>query len=372
MSLVFFPFLNAFFYLGFIIAFISWVLIIREKGYNLAYFFAIPLVKELAILLLLSAISLLYASNLSYGIRYWSMILQAFLSYLMLYESLDSKEVLLKFQQILLIPALVVASYGIFEYLIGNTGRAVSFFGNPNYLSVYLLIFIPIALGLATETGLPKFKRCLAGIVFIACSAAILLTLSRGAWVGITIALIFFSILKDRRFLVLFLVIILLIPFLAPEEVINRIKTITSIESNMDRINLWSTTIEMIKDYPILGVGIGNFRPVYAKYVPVDWKAHSHNIFLQFTVELGILGLLFIIYFLYLLSKIALTILKSYNFNKKGAGLALGTVTALLALFINLQFDFQISDRPTVMLTLFLIANLSFLAKDHSPLDSSG
>ncbi|NLM97413.1 MAG: hypothetical protein GX175_07380 [Halanaerobiaceae bacterium] len=367
MSLVFFPFLNALFYPGFLLAFISWLLIIMEKSYNLAYFLSIPFVKELAVLLLLSTISLSYASDLSYGIRYWTMILQAFLSYLMIYESLDSKDVLLKFQQILLIPALVVALYGIVGYLMGNTERAVSFFTNPNYLSVYLLLLIPIALGLITESSLPVFKRFFAAVVFTACSVALLFTMSRGAWLGITTALILFSVIKDRRFLVLLLVIVLLVLLAAPPEVISRMKTIISIKSNMDRIKLWSSTIEMIKDHPVLGVGIGNFRPVYAEYASGKLMIHTHNIFLQFTVELGIAGLLFIIYFLYLLARVALTVLKKYDYNKKGTGAALGTVTSLLALLIDLQFDFQIIDRLTAMLALFLIANLSFLAEGFSP-----
>ena len=367
MSLVFFPFLNALFYPGFLLAFISWLLIIMEKSYNLAYFLSIPFVKELAVLLLLSTISLSYASDLSYGIRYWTMILQAFLSYLMIYESLDSKDVLLKFQQILLIPALVVALYGIVGYLMGNTERAVSFFTNPNYLSVYLLLLIPIALGLITVSSLPVCKRFFAAVVFTACSVALLFTMSRGAWLGITTALILFSVIKDRRFLVLLLVIVLLVLLAAPPEVISRMKTIISIKSNMDRIKLWSSTIEMIKDHPVLGVGIGNFRPVYAEYASGKLMIHTHNIFLQFTVELGIAGLLFIIYFLYLLARVALTVLKKYDYNKKGTGAALGTVTSLLALLIDLQFDFQIIDRPTAMLALFLIANLSFLAEGFSP-----
>jgi len=297
------------------------------------------------------------------------MVLQALLSYLMLYEVIDSKESILKFQQILLIPALLVASYGIFEYLLGfSEGRVVSFFGNPNYLSVYLLLFIPISLGLVTETSLSNVKRWFAGIVFIACSCALLLTLSRGAWLGTIVALTLFTVLKDKRFLVLLLIIALIIPFVVPDYVIDRFKTITSINSNMDRINLWSTTIEIIRDHPILGVGIGNFRPVYAEYAQGKLMAHTHNIFLQFTVELGIPGLLFIIYFLYLLGKIALTILKKYDFNKKGGGLVLGLIMALLALFIDLQFDFQIADRPMAMLILFLIVNSAFLARDDSPL----
>ncbi|HHU92112.1 MAG TPA: hypothetical protein GXZ20_03095, partial [Halanaerobiaceae bacterium] len=68
------------------------------------------------------------------------------------------------------------------------------------------------------------------------------------------------------------------------------------------------------------------------------------------------------------LGKIALTILKKYDFNKKGGGLVLGLIMALLALFIDLQFDFQIADRPMAMLILFLIVNSAFLARDDSPL----
>lgn len=368
MALVSFPFINALFYLGFLMALISWILIIIKKNYSIAYIMKIPLARELAILLLISTITLFYVSDLSYGVRYWSMILQAFLSYLMIYEVIDSKELIMKFKYILLIAVLLVASYGIYGYLVGmNKDRAISFFTNPNYLSVYLLIFIPISLGLAAEESLSKGKRFLSVIVFIVSSIALVMALSRGAWLGTIVALVLFAILKDKRFLLLLLIVALIVPFIVPDNVINRFKSITSINSNMDRINLWSITIEIIKDNPLLGVGIGNFRNIYAEYTEGKPMIHSHNIFMQFTVELGIPGLLFIIYFIYLLCKIALTVLKSYDFNKEGGGLVLGTVMSLLALLIDLQFDFQIIDRPTAMLTLFLVASLVFLARDYYP-----
>lgn len=128
MALVSFPFINALFYLGFLMALISWILIIIKKNYSIAYIMKIPLARELAILLLISTITLFYVSDLSYGVRYWSMILQAFLSYLMIYEVIDSKELIMKFKYILLIAVLLVASYGIYGYLVGmNKDRAISF-----------------------------------------------------------------------------------------------------------------------------------------------------------------------------------------------------------------------------------------------------
>lgn len=66
------------------------------------------------------------------------------------------------------------------------------------------------------------------------------------------------------------------------------------------RLDLWRNTLAMVRDHPVAGVGIGNFRIEFPPYsnrvVQVEWfgaklqPKHAHNDFLQILAELGIVG----------------------------------------------------------------------------------
>jgi O-antigen ligase len=62
------------------------------------------------------------------------------------------------------------------------------------------------------------------------------------------------------------------------------------------RLHLWRETLEMIRDSPLSGVGLGNFRLVFeSEYNPEvnsDGRrgVHAHNLWLHMTAELGIIG----------------------------------------------------------------------------------
>jgi len=64
------------------------------------------------------------------------------------------------------------------------------------------------------------------------------------------------------------------------------------------RLNLWQASLEMIRENPFFGVGLDNFLYAYRGRYILDaaWQEpnlnHPHNIFLDFTTRLGLLGLL--------------------------------------------------------------------------------
>ena len=64
------------------------------------------------------------------------------------------------------------------------------------------------------------------------------------------------------------------------------------------RVNLWHSSLEMIREHPLLGVGLDNFLYAYRGRYILDaaWQEpnlnHPHNIFLDFTTRLGVFGLI--------------------------------------------------------------------------------
>lgn len=62
-----------------------------------------------------------------------------------------------------------------------------------------------------------------------------------------------------------------------------------------DRINLWEYAWETFLEYPIFGIGWGNFRESIVGTVTVYTEMETHNIYLQLLSETGIVGTIMIL-----------------------------------------------------------------------------
>jgi O-antigen ligase len=85
---------------------------------------------------------------------------------------------------------------------------------------------------------------------------------------------------------------------------IRKVDEIAAPTSMGQRVKLWENTIDMIKEKPLLGVGLGGFEKVYSekmKNAP-EWQKNilhdPHNQFLKIVAELGLIGLLPFLYML--------------------------------------------------------------------------
>lgn len=205
----------------------------------------------------------------------------------------------------------VVALYGFWQFLHPSqyastwldtdmfssiSLRVYSTLANPNVLGTYFLLIIPFAVAmLLTAPGLWKKIVCalLCGMLVL-CLA---LTYSRGCYLGLLFAAAIFLVLLDRRFLILFVALIVLCPFYLPETIITRFTSIGDMAdgSTAYRVYVWIATLQMLKDYWFCGIGPGEvaFSQVYSLYGYAALGApHAHNLFLQITCEMGIVGLL--------------------------------------------------------------------------------
>jgi putative inorganic carbon (HCO3(-)) transporter len=70
-----------------------------------------------------------------------------------------------------------------------------------------------------------------------------------------------------------------------------------AITSWQGRVQLWSRALAMIRDFPLTGIGMGTINQVTSALYPLPWDdadivGHSHNLFLQVGVDLGLPGLI--------------------------------------------------------------------------------
>lgn len=192
--------------------------------------------------------------------------------------------------------------------------RVYSTLQNPNVLGEYFLLVTPFAFALALTAGNRRKK-----ILWLAATAAmcicLLLTYSRGCYLGLAFSAAVFLVLLDRRFLILIGAGLLLCPFVLPDTIWSRILSIGDMgdTSTQYRVQIWQGSLRMLRDYWLCGVGPGEgaFNSVYPLYTlnAVD-TPHSHSLYLQILCETGIAGLAAFLGFLGSLYRSLLTALR--------------------------------------------------------------
>jgi len=226
--------------------------------------------------------------------------------------------------------------YIIYNYFSTDISRATGIFSNINDTGTLLMVSLIFVI--SYFEFLKNKYRYLMLIPGILGSLAILLTLSRGSFIGLIAGLTTYS-LRSKKHIVVFVIIILLMSAViySNPKLNNRFFDSITIRENMDRIYIWLSSVEMIKDYPIKGVGPGNFPIIYPLYKhDYDQKTHTmsyaHNIFLNMAVETGLIGF---ILFSAIIIIILIMAIKIYNKN----ALSRGVVAAFLSVLIHNQFD---------------------------------
>jgi putative inorganic carbon (HCO3(-)) transporter len=167
-------------------------------------------------------------------------------------------------------------------------GRATGTFVLPGELAGYLIIFLPIAFAIARVTH-DKVLRVLALCALLIGMAALALTFSRAGWMGFAAAVAFFAFSGGgvrRRYAPLILLgglAAVLIVFNAhhnPAE-------------NYTRLSIWQAGIEIVRRFPLTGVGPFDFARIYpfARQPDGDLTAfHAHSFLLTIFAETGIVG----------------------------------------------------------------------------------
>jgi len=227
-----------------------------------------------------------------------------------IYLTVDTKKKLVRFIKILLVFVALTGVYGIIQRIKGvdvnpefvdmftnngMPGRVYSTFSNPNNFAQLLVLFMPFFIPAMVSASNVRDKI----ILFIALCVtfvALAMTYSRSCWVGFALAVVTFVCIFDKRFIIpMIFVVIAAIPFL-PDTIMNRIFTIGPMEdsSNSYRIYIWESCWEMIKDFGTTGLGLGpaSFRVMYPGYASVVavTAPHSHMLYMQIVLEMGILG----------------------------------------------------------------------------------
>lgn len=255
----------------------------------------------------------------------WCIYFAFMVFYFVVINTVKTKKQLFDILTIFAISGTLVCLYGIAQYVFGwNVTQAwmdeemfsdikmrvYSTLENPNVLGEYILLVLPVSVGLIWAKDKPIQKIiCLlmAGVMFV----TLILTLSRGCWIGFVLSAAVFVTFAYGKLWGLLLIALPFLPMVLPESIINRILSIGNMEdsSTSYRVYIWLGSLAMMKDFWLSGIGFGSsaFKEVYPFYSYSGIVApHSHNMFLQILVETGVVGIsTFVLVCLYFVKKLA-------------------------------------------------------------------
>ncbi len=281
----------------------------------------------------------------------------------------------------------VVAIYGLIQYIgydflpLEVKHSPVSTLGNVNFVAQFYLASLPFV-GIAvfiTRNARNKYVFCAVTTLAL---IHLLLTYSRGGYLGLFSGLLlgmflyfrsrwytFLCFLQDLNrwfktltfWIIIAGVTLVTCTFLYLDQG-RLIRQIVSIfheqqESNRYRLLTWKSTLNMVADYPVLGVGVGNFRFNISHYkTPELWELQdptgrmrqlrTHNDYLNILAESGVLGFLsFVILIGFVLSKglkFALKTKNHYQNLNSWFWLRLGGLMAMVATLTQSIFDFNL------------------------------
>lgn len=152
--------------------------------------------------------------------------------------------------------------------------------------------------GVALYGGLERRRRVVAFVATGVVAAAVFLTFTRTAWFGLAFAALVLAAFGGRRHLlragvVLAVLAGLLLAFQPGFR--NRVMSTLSGARNQDRVGIWQTCAEVVKDHPLTGIGYGNMpvvgQPYFDRVSPrtkPQFRAWCHNTFFTAYVEGGV------------------------------------------------------------------------------------
>lgn len=195
------------------------------------------------------------------------------------------------------------------SFFVEGVRRVNSVYGHPNNLGLYMDRIWPLAAALTLwrhdirDARRVFTYRLFAGISCLLALGGMLVSFSKGSLLGgffALVVLVFWLPLATRwrRAALAGLGALVVVGLLAAPFVgIERLNPFG--ESSSIRLSTWASALAMLRDHPIFGIGLDQFGLLYPRYIDPSLAgtneintAHPHNLLLDITLRMGILGLI--------------------------------------------------------------------------------
>ena len=284
-----------------------------------------------------------------------------------------------------------ISIYALYQFLSGSNrvwhlpalykGRASGTYISPNNLAGFLEILLPLALSYTLVGRAKPVTKVFLGYAALMMVAGIGVTLSRGSWLSVAVALsVLFGVLAFHRnyrlpALVLLSVLIGGGVFFFSKTVFlkNRVTQTVVASKNVEvdvRFELWGAAARMWQDYVWFGMGPGHFDNRFRAYRPAAIQLQPdrvHNDYLNALVDWGVIGAAIITL---ALGALFAGLARTWNHVRRAENefrtnqsnkfaFVLGSAAGLVALLVHSVVDFNMQIPANAILAISLMALLT-------------
>lgn len=308
---------------------------------------------------------------------------------------IDNPKRLKKTVLLVIVFGSLMAFFGILQrlanpegiYGVRPTPYAVPFgsFVNQHHFAAFMEMTIGLTLGLLYNKSTKKDKRLLLAMAVVIMGIALVFTSSRGGILSLFGVIGFVTLISflrkntgdededeeipkssfQRKFaligggLALVLVLFGSILLLGGGESLTRgMGFINQSDISNGRSHFWSVTLQIIRDYPILGAGFNAYGVAFTHYD--TWNGslrieQAHNDYLQIFADAGIFGLACALAFVYFLFKQGLEKINQTT-DRYRRGVVIGALAGCFGILLHSFFDFPLRTPSNAFYFLMLTA----------------
>lgn len=295
--------------------------------------------------------------------------------YLLIALFLDDWDALRPIFGALLVVGLLVGGHALWQYASGDLSRVgfvsetgaveyriASFFPHPNQLAGFVVLFVPLSVGLyrVFESRLARAACVLMGLLAV---PAAILTYSRGVLVALVALVLVLA--RSKRAWPLIVAAAVVVVLLAPAAWHDRVADVGRLDRPeiATRLDFWDAAVSMFQANPAVGVGLNNFDVAYMglertgrSFLPGTGLAPpetAHNLYLNTLAEQGLIGIAALALLVLAAGRLVLALRRSEDPRIRGFGL--GLLGAGIALLVSNLFDVTFVDPKTSMLAWTLL-----------------
>ncbi|MFC2093234.1 O-antigen ligase family protein [Bacteroidota bacterium] len=201
---------------------------------------------------------------------------------------------------------------------------------------------------------------------------SMILTQSRNVFLGTFVSFIIYGIVINRKFLLSFIVVLVLVWLFSPLDFQSRMLSIGNIDhpSNKSRLMMWDVGLKMFNDHPFTGVADSHMSDVYKLYKEPEFNgegSHLHSNFIMILATTGIFGFLSYVGMMLLIFIKQIKIFKKEKESKIDRALLFGSILVMVSFNVAGVFEWSFGDHEVMTVFFFLISIPFIIYSINSP-----
>lgn len=246
------------------------------------------------------------------------------------------------------------------QHRVGSTLYTMTFAG----ILAQLVVFYAAG---ALARGLGKWERVLITVAVTFQFVALLLTMTRGAWLAVVVGAIALCLLIRNRTVVIagaaLLVLLLVFTSFQSRDQARMISVTDFIGSAPDRnirtrLVLWEIAWDLFRENPVIGVGMGDYEAEAIRLAQgrdIQTAIDAHNVPLQILATRGLVGFIPFVYFWVMAFRVVAQASRRSERRSRAHHYALGGLAVIVVVLVGALTENNIDDEEVFITFMFLL-----------------